>query len=100
MLRRSSKQISTRALLLAAIAAGNGVASADPAPLPEDFLEYLGSWEADDGDWLVASATTAATATQGSRSGEPAPAATPPVNRSTTAPRATTAAPAPGTERK
>lgn len=32
------------------------VLAAPPAPLPADFLEYLGSWEADDADWVVASA--------------------------------------------
>lgn len=82
--------------------AGSGVANADPAPLPEDFLEYLGSWETDDGDWLVASAATdagAPAAAQGT--GQPAPVAAQPAARSTTAPvRGTTAAPAPGTERK
>jgi hypothetical protein len=44
------------ALLLAAMSAGGVVQAADPPPLPQDFLEYLGSWEADDGDWLVANA--------------------------------------------
>ena len=90
----------SRALLLAAMAAGSGLASADPAPLPEDFLEYLATWEADDGDWLVANAATVAVTPATRSTGQAAPAAAPPVNRSTTAPRGTTAAPAPGTERK
>lgn len=44
------------ALLLAAMSAGGIASAADVPPLPEDFLEYLGSWESDDGDWLVANA--------------------------------------------
>jgi hypothetical protein len=87
-------------LLLAAMTAGGGAASADPAPLPEEFLEYLGSWEADDGDWLIANAATTERVTPDSRTGQPAPDAAQPANRPTTAPRGTTAAPAPGTERK
>jgi hypothetical protein len=50
------------ALLLAAMSAGSIVQAADPPPLPQDFLEYLGSWEADDGDWLVASAAATSAA--------------------------------------
>lgn len=57
------------ALLLAAMSAGGIVWAADSPPLPEDFLEYLGSWESDDGDWLVASAAATPTAAQ-----TPAPA--------------------------
>ncbi len=37
------------ALLLAAMSAGGIASAADVPPLPEDFLEYLGSWETDDG---------------------------------------------------
>jgi len=88
-------------LLLAALTAGSGVASAGPPPLPDDFLEYLGSWEADDGDWLVANTATVATTPTASRTDEPASDAAPPDNRSTTIPRGTpTAASAPDTERK
>jgi hypothetical protein len=100
MRRRASKQRSTRLLLLAAMAAGSGVASAGPPPLPDDFLEYLGSWETDDGDWLIANADTVATTPTASRTGGPTSDAARPGNQSTTAPRGTTAAPAPGTERK
>lgn len=50
-----------RALLLAALAAGTAAVAAD-APPPVDFLEYLGSWEADDADWLVANAAAVASA--------------------------------------
>jgi hypothetical protein len=89
---------STRTLLLAAIAAGSGAANAGAPPLPEDFLEYLGSWEADDSDWVVANAAdprpvaTRATTPDG---------ATKPTTRSTTTVRGTsTTTPAPGTERK
>ena len=57
-IRSQSKQ----ALLLTAIAAGGVAAAADVPPLPEDFLEYLGSWEADDADWLVANAAAVASA--------------------------------------
>jgi len=40
-------------LALPAIAMPADVAS--PSPLPdEEFLEYLGTWAADDEDWLVA----------------------------------------------
>jgi hypothetical protein len=86
-------------LLLAAMTAGSGVAGADPAPLPAEFLEYLGSWEADDGDWLVASAAPVARAKPDSRTDQPAPDAAQPASRSTTVPaRGTTAAAVPGTE--
>jgi hypothetical protein len=57
------------ALLLAAMSAGGIASAADLSPLPEDFLEYLGSWESDDGDWLVANAAATPTAAQ-----TPAPA--------------------------
>ncbi len=57
------------ALLLAAMSAGGIAWAADSSPLPEDFLEYLGSWETDDGDWLVANAAATPTAVQA-----PAPA--------------------------
>lgn len=37
------------------VAPGAATAADEPAPLPDDeFLEYLGSWEGDDADWLVA----------------------------------------------
>jgi hypothetical protein len=61
----------SRAFLLAAMAAGGTVSAADAPPLPEDFLEYLGSWETDDADWLVASTQAAAVAP---KTGNPAPA--------------------------
>jgi hypothetical protein len=91
----------TRALLVAAIAAGSGAANANAPPLPEDFLEYLGSWEADDGDWVVANAADPrAVATTASKGATP-DGATRPTSRTTTAARGTnTATPAPGTERK
>jgi hypothetical protein len=41
-------------LLLAAMSAGGMASAAEAPPLPEDFLEYLGSWDADDSDWMVA----------------------------------------------
>ncbi len=53
---------SKHALLLAALTAGGAAIAADVPPLPADFLEYLGSWEAEDADWLVASAAAVATA--------------------------------------
>ncbi len=62
--RRTPHGHSKRALLLAALAAGTApgttVVAADVVPLPADFLEYLGSWEADDADWLVANAAAVA----------------------------------------
>jgi hypothetical protein len=63
-------------LLLAAMTAGSGVASSDPAPLPEEFLEYLGSWEADDADWLVANAAAVASAATVSGTAPPQPSPT------------------------
>jgi len=60
--RRRSRAQSKQALLLAAIAAGGVAAAADAPPLPADFLEYLGSWEADDADWVVANAAAVAPA--------------------------------------
>lgn len=95
------KQRSTRALLLVAIAAGGGAANANAPPLPEDFLEYLGSWEADDADWMVANAADPrAVAATASKTATP-DGATRPTSRTTTTARGTsTATPAPGTERK
>jgi hypothetical protein len=88
-------------LLLAAIAAGGGVVQAGPPPLPDDFLEYLGSWDADDADWLVATATdpraAVVAATPDSQPVAPAGTAQS-TSRSTTTPRGTTTSPAPGTE--
>lgn len=45
------------ALLLATLGAGTAAVAADAPPLPADFLEYLGSWDAGDADWLVANAS-------------------------------------------
>ena len=59
-IRTSSR--SGGALLLVAMAASGAAAAADASPVPEDFLEYLGSWESDDADWLVASAAAVAAA--------------------------------------
>jgi hypothetical protein len=59
--RRRSHARSKQALLLAAIAAGGVAAAADAPPLPDGFLEYLGSWETDDADWLVADAAVVST---------------------------------------
>lgn len=61
-IRRRIRSQSKQALLLAAIAAGGVAAAADAPPLPDGFLEYLGSWEADDADWVVANAVTVASA--------------------------------------
>ncbi len=60
-----------RALLLAALAAGGAAVAADAPPLPADFLEYLGSWEADDADWLVANAAAVAVPTASNVSPQP-----------------------------
>jgi hypothetical protein len=83
----------TGALLLAALSAAGMVRAADSPPLPEDFLEYLGSWDADDGDWMVANAAATPTAAQ-----TPAPAAASPA-RPTNAEQSGVKAPA-TTERK
>jgi hypothetical protein len=69
--RRNTRR--TGALLLAALSAAGIARAADSPPLPEDFLEYLGSWDANDGDWLVASAAATPTAAQ-----NPVPAAASP----------------------
>jgi len=61
-LRRRTRAQSKHALLLAAMAAGGTAVAADAPPLPADFLEYLGSWEADDADWVVANAAAVASA--------------------------------------
>ncbi len=38
----------------AAVAASARAVAADPAPPPSDeFLEYLGGWDGEDGDWLL-----------------------------------------------
>lgn len=97
---------STRVWLLAAMAAGAGTTGANPPPLPDEFLEYLGSWEADDSDWLVASATAAVPAvavgpaTVSSQPAMPAATTRPAARTTTTSPRQVTESPAPGTERK
>jgi hypothetical protein len=61
------------AFLLAALAAGGAAGATDAPPLPEDFLEYLGSWESDDADWLVANAAAAAVAPQAGAPASPRP---------------------------
>jgi hypothetical protein len=76
----------TGALLLAAMSAASIASAAEVPSLPEDFLEYLGSWETDDGDWLVATAAATPTAartpasparpTSAEQSGVKAPATT------------------------
>jgi hypothetical protein len=100
MPRRMTRR-STRALLLAAIAAGGGTANANAPPLPEDFLEYLGSWEADDADWAVANAIDPrAVATPASNAATPDGAIRPTTASTTTVRGTSTATPAPGTERK
>jgi hypothetical protein len=68
--RRRIGARSQRTWLLAAIATGGVAAAADPPPLPEGFLEYLGSWETDDADWVVANAAGVASA---ARSADPQP---------------------------
>jgi hypothetical protein len=60
--RRYARAQSKHAVLLAAMAASGAAVAADAPPLPEDFLEYLGSWEGDDADWLVANAAAVASA--------------------------------------
>jgi hypothetical protein len=88
-------------LLIAAIAAGSGAANAGAPPLPEDFLEYLGSWEADDADWVVANAADPRPVAAPATKATTPDGVTKPTTRSTTTARGTsTAPPAPGTERK
>jgi hypothetical protein len=82
-----------QALLLAAMSAGGLAKAADVPPLPQDFLEYLGSWDADDVDWLVANAAARPIPAR-----VPAPAAAAPA-RSSHAERSGVQAPA-TTERK
>ncbi|MDH4165237.1 MAG: hypothetical protein OEY13_05185 [Gammaproteobacteria bacterium] len=60
--RRRTQARSKRTLLFVAMAAGGVAAAADAPPLSEDFLEYLGSWAADEADWLVANAAIASSA--------------------------------------
>jgi hypothetical protein len=94
------KPRSTRTVLLAAIAAGSGAANANPPSLPEDFLEYLGSWEAGDADWVVANAADPRPiATPATRAATPDGATRPTTPSTTTARGASTATTAPGTER-
>jgi len=59
---RNNPARSGQVLLLAALTASGAAAAVDASPVPEEFLEYLGSWESDDADWLVASAAAAAAA--------------------------------------
>jgi hypothetical protein len=92
---------STRALLLAAIAAGSGAANANAPPLPEDFLEYLGSWETGDADWMVANAANPQpTAAAAAKSTTPDGATRSMTPSTTTARGTSTTTAAPGTERK
>lgn len=88
----------THVLLLAAMAAGGDIGHASSPPLPDEFLEYLGSWDVDDADWLVASATAVSTKPAHPPAAPTGVAQSTP--RSTTAPRGTTTSPAPGTEPK
>lgn len=96
-MQRRAPHRGTSVWLLAAMAASGPVAAGGPPPLPDDFLEYLGSWEADDADWLVANAGELTTARRA-----PSPTATTPATgrktTTTSSPRGAT--PAPGTERK
>jgi hypothetical protein len=80
---------SGQVLLLAALTASGAAAAADASPVPEEFLEYLGSWESDDADWLVASAAAAAQ-----------PAAPAPTQPQTTTAQRSTAPPPATTERE
>lgn len=59
-MRRRTRARSKHTLLFVTMAAGGAAAAADAPPLPADFLEYLGSWEVDDADWLVANAAVTA----------------------------------------
>jgi hypothetical protein len=74
--RRRTRTHSKHVLLLAAMAAGGATSAADAPPLPADFLEYLGSWEADDADWLVANAAAVASAATVSGTAAPQPSPT------------------------
>jgi len=60
-IRSRTRARSKHAWLLAAMTAGGATTAAAAPPLPDDFLEYLGSWDADDADWLVAKAVAVAT---------------------------------------
>jgi hypothetical protein len=59
-MRRRTHARSKHTLLFVTMAAGGVAAAADAPPLPADFLEYLGSWEVDDADWVVANAAVTA----------------------------------------
>lgn len=59
---RRAHSRSRHALLFAAMTASGAVAASEARPLPADFLEYLGSWEADEADWVVANAAATASA--------------------------------------
>ena len=91
MARRNSSR-SGQVLLLAALTASGAVAATDASPVPEEFLEYLGSWESDDADWLVASAAAAVAASQ--------PAAPAPIQPQPTTVQRGAALPPATTERK
>jgi hypothetical protein len=87
-IRSRTRAQSKHAWLLAAMTAGGGTTVAAAQPLPDDFLEYLGSWEADDADWLVANAAAVASAPTASN------AAPNPTNPTTTEQRGAAQAPA------
>ncbi len=104
MTQRRAHRTLQRACLLAAFAAGSGVTAATPPPLPEELLEYLGSWAGDDADWLVANAAAAVPSAGLANAPSVTPVAVKQLATSTTtttaAPRAAPAAPATGAERK
>lgn len=51
---RSSPRSAWRLLMLAPLAGGGHVLADDKADEPDlEFLEYLGSWEASEEDWLI-----------------------------------------------
>ena len=52
--RRTSPRGASRLLVLAALAAAGYAPAEDDADEPDlEFLEYLGSWEAGEEDWLI-----------------------------------------------
>ena len=65
--------LALRLAVICSLAGAGGIAAADDEPLPDiEFLEYLGSWEETDEDWVLLSEAAAAQVAQNNEEAEAA----------------------------